>query len=254
MIRRTLERHPVYVDGLGSISLEELNSIASLQERVDRKYVLPADVLADVLGGFGGHLAVLTIGENRNFAYESVYFDTASLESYLGAAHRRRRRFKVRTRTYLDSCTTMLEIKTRGMRGRTVKRRQPHEFDDRDRLGSTARRFVDETTDRPGLGEALAPTLTTTYRRTTLIDPVDVTRVTIDADVRCSDWTSAEIRLADRMVVETKSAGVPSALDRALWGRGIRPAKISKFGTGLAALHPDLPSNKWHRTLQRHFP
>ena len=25
-------------------------------------------------------------------------------------------------------------------------------------------------------------------------------------------------------------------------------------GTGLAALHPELPSNKWHRTLQRHFP
>ena len=32
----------------------------------------------------------------------------------------------------------------------------------------------------------------------------------------------------------------------------MRPVKISKYGTAMAAMH-DLPANKWHRTLDRYF-
>ena len=91
------------------------------------------------------------------------------------------------------------------------------------------------------------------YRRTTLVDLDDVARVTIDADLRFADWNHCRSRLADRFILETKSTGSPSATERALWSTGIRPDKISKSATGLAALHPELPANKWHRTLQRHF-
>ena len=56
----------------------------------------------------------------------------------------------------------------------------------------------------------------------------------------------------------TRPAGLPgaggaSALDRALWREGHRPLGISKFGTGTAALHPELPSNKWARVLRDPF-
>ena len=33
----------------------------------------------------------------------------------------------------------------------------------------------------------------------------------------------------------------------------MRPVKISKYGTAMAAMH-DLPANKWHRPLRRYFP
>jgi hypothetical protein len=46
---------------------------------------------------------VLEIDGARSFAYDSTYFDTPDLDAYLLAATRRRRRFKVRTRTYVDS-------------------------------------------------------------------------------------------------------------------------------------------------------
>jgi len=39
--------------------------------------------------------------------------------------------------------------------------------------------------------------------------------------------------------------------DRRLWQLGHRPSPISKYGTGLATLHRELPSNRWHRTLGR---
>ncbi len=241
------------VEHLSPISLEELNAAASLQERVDRKYILTSDQLADLTEALAGRFAVLEIDGRRSFAYESIYFDTLGLDSYLGAARKRRRRFKVRTRTYLDSGTTMLEVKTRGARKQTIKRRQLHEFERRSRLDADDCRFIDDATGLVGLGATLRPTLTTSYRRTTVVDLDDVARLTIDADLRCVDSSLHEVRLLDRFVVETKAGGAPSAADRWLWANGLRPEKISKYGTGLAALHPELPSNKWHRTLTRHF-
>lgn len=42
-------------------------------------------------------------------------------------------------------------------------------------------------------------------------------------------------------------------MDRLLWRQGIRPARISKYCVGLAALDPTLPANRWNRTLRRYF-
>lgn len=44
-----------------------------------------------------------------------------------------------------------------------------------------------------------------------------------------------------------------AGVDRVLWSRGHRPVSISKDATGLAALRPDLPANRWQRTLRSHF-
>ena len=52
-------------------------------------------------------------------------------------------------------------------------------------------------------------------------------------------------------IVETKTPAAPSAADRWLWAAGHRPAVISKYATGMALLHPELPANKWHRVLTR---
>jgi hypothetical protein len=54
-------------------------------------------------------------------------------------------------------------------------------------------------------------------------------------------------------IVETKTGSTASRVDRLLWSRGHRPVRISKYATGLAALHPELPTGVWRRTLRRHF-
>ena len=79
---------------LAPISLEELVARASLQTRIDRKYVLPLDQAADVVTALAGtdEVRVLEIGERRGFGYESLYYDTADLISYHLAARGRRRR------------------------------------------------------------------------------------------------------------------------------------------------------------------
>ncbi|WP_448060527.1 polyphosphate polymerase domain-containing protein [Cellulomonas hominis] len=149
---------------LAPISLVELTEHAGLQTRVDRKYVLPATALTALLADLPADTRVLQIGADRGFGYESVYFDTRDLTSYRLAAHRGRRRFKVRTRTYLESGTCWLEVKTRGARGTTVKQRRPHEPAARAHVGD-GRQFVADALAEAGVGDAdvldLVPTLVT---------------------------------------------------------------------------------------------
>lgn len=240
--------------GIPSISLEDLNERAALQTRIDRKYVLTVDQAAAILSAARFDLRALQIGELRSFAYESVYFDTEDFLGYRLAATRRRRRFKVRSRSYLDSGLCWLEVKTRGPRGATVKTRRPHPLDERYWLGE-GQEFVQQTLAAhcaPACADELRPVLFGTYRRTTLLVPEGDSRLTIDTDLtwRCSAGRASAPYLA---IVETKSSGGASPVDRLLWAHGVRPTRISKYATGLAALRPELPNTPWRRTLRRHF-
>ena len=112
------------VNELEPISLNHLEATASLLTRRDRKYLVPLVSVEEMLSRT--EMQVLEIDGSRIFRYESVYFDTPDLVSYRDAAHKRRRRFKVRTRSYLDSGICSLEVKTRERRGLTEKHRLPY--------------------------------------------------------------------------------------------------------------------------------
>lgn len=241
------------MNALATVSLGELNDHAELQTRTDRKYIVSTTVLDDFIESLDRGMAVLEIEGKRSFAYESVYFDTPRFDFYCDAAHRRRRRFKVRTRSYLDSDITMLEVKGKGHRQATVKHRSAHPFSQRRHLDAAAERFVDEQLGVKGVAATLRPVLTTRYQRRTFLALEDGARVTIDVGLQCFDECGESVELIDSVIVETKTNGPEAAVDRWLRHRGLRPQKVSKFGTSLGALRPDLPSNKWHRVIDRHF-
>lgn len=238
---------------LPAVSLADLMEFADLQVRVDRKYIVPANLVSRFAADALPRAAVLTIDGHTIFGYESVYFDTLDLVAYRAAAHGRRRRFKVRTRTYLDSGSCMLEVKTVGGRGETVKRRVDHRFEDRATITSAARYVLQQSLGDAADVSALRPTLTTTYHRSTLVDPEARTRVTVDVGLVCAAPDGSSAALDDHVIVETKSPGGPTPADRWLWSAGHRPVKISKYCTGLAALDGSLPANTWTRTLRRYF-
>ncbi|MFY1576263.1 polyphosphate polymerase domain-containing protein [Verrucosispora sp. WMMD703] len=240
---------------MDTIGLTELIDRAALQTRVDRKYLVPLDRLPHLLEQLVPHARVLEIDGARSFRYESVYFDTPRLASYHCAAYRRRRRFKVRTRTYLDSAQCWLEVKISGARDSITKHRLPYDPHDRTTV-LPGRAFVDEALAReaicPPAGSALDPVLVTSYRRATLLLPATASRVTIDTGLAWQAGATS-LHLPELAVVETKTSAAASPADRLLWQRGLRPARISKYATGLAALRPDLPDSPWRRTLRRHF-
>jgi hypothetical protein len=244
------------IHALQAIALDELVERAALLTRLDRKYILPVGDLPAVLDGLPSDVRVLQIDRRRDFAYRSCYFDTPALDSYLAAARRRRRRFKVRVRSYVESDLRFLEVKTRGQRGITVKQRIPYAGDGRSLTGRF-REHTDAVLSDAGIRPerlTFAPTLTTCYRRTTLFVASTGSRVTIDRGLAWSLPDGTTVETPDSVVVETKSAGATSDVDRLLWSLGHRPAGLSKYGTGLAALRPELPANRWRPVLRRHFP
>ena len=275
---------------LAPTGLAELNAAAGLLVRVDRKYLVPLATAQGLVDALTGAARVLQIEGRRGFSYASTYFDTPDLDSYLLAARKRRRRFKIRTRSYLDSGSCFLEVKTRGPRGATVKRRTPCPPLDAGRLTPPGRSFIasrladdvapPERARR--LAQALEPVLITRYERTTLHLPEESARLTLDTrlawiglpprgapaagragsggghDGRAGNSGGGggrhhvPVRTAGALaIVETKTPGAPSSADRWLWAAGHRPAAISKYATGMALLHPELPANKWHRVLTR---
>lgn len=239
---------------LPPVGLEELNSEAALQTRVDRKYVVPVESARQALASFTGQVRVLEMDGIRSFAYDSVYFDTPQLDSYMLAARGRRRRYKIRTRTYVDSRLSFLEVKTEGAREATVKERIPYDLQDRARMTAEGLDYVNETL-AAAIGDVpagpLSPVLETRYRRITLFLPESGSRATIDADVTWQGQGGSPQVLDGSVVLETKSGSAAAPLDRHLWQHGIRPCRISKFATGMAALNPHLPANRWNRTLRR---
>jgi hypothetical protein len=242
---------------LQPISLEELTSQAAMLTRVDRKYAMTAEDAAEVLAELPETTRVLSMGGRRGFSYESYYFDTPDLLSFRMAALGRRRRFKLRTRSYVDSADAFLELKTRGARSATVKERIEYGFDDREELTDEGREYAVEGLGALGIpdpdGLELRPTLATRYRRTTLLAPEGGGRATIDTALSWELADGTSMALPDLVIVETKSGQRTADIDRLLWRHGIRPSTISKYGTGLAALRPDLPRNKWARVLRRRF-
>ncbi|MBB2940710.1 hypothetical protein FB565_000414 [Actinoplanes lutulentus] len=236
---------------LAAIDLAELTEKAALQTRVDRKYLLPATAAVAILDGLDPCTRVLEIDGLRTFRYRSVYFDTPDLVSFRLTAQRRRRRFKIRTRTYLDSSLCWLEVKTEGYRGGTVKDRLPYAAGDHDTV-DPGRWFVDEILGHSA-ALSFAPTLVTHYRRTTLYQPAGNSRATVDVDLTWTDADGRVLSLPDVAVIETKTGAAASPVDRLLWARGHRPVSISKYATGLAALRPELPAAPWRRQLRRYF-
>lgn len=245
------------VAALPSISLQELLDVAALLNRTDRKYVVTATQLQALLDALTGDVRALEVDGLREFGYESMYFDTPEHHSYRAAAHRRRRRFKVRTRSYLDTQQTFLEVKVRDARRRTMKLRTPYAFAERMHLDAQARAFVRQSFEEHGIPTGtvatLAPTLHTEFRRSTLFIPSAGCRLTVDTDISVSHPSGEALVVPDLIVLETKSDAHDRRVDRMLWRLGVRPETISKFAIGSALLDPDLPDNKWSRTIARHF-
>ena len=237
-----------------ALTLHEVDERAALQTRVDRTYVVRPGTFSDLLDTLPATAGVLEIGGRRSFRYSSTYYDTADLESYRDAARGRPHRYKVRTRRYLDTGSQAIEVKTRTSSGTTVKSRQWIDADaapDGCRLSADAASFVGGFDRIGGRAHLLTEVLTTSYERVTFVT-ADA-RVTVDRCVAAADLQGRHLDYGDLLVVETKTAGGAGGVDRALWAGGIRPARLSKYGTSLAALRPELPSNRWSRTIRRHL-
>jgi hypothetical protein len=237
---------------LEPISLEELDERSALRRRVDTKYVVPGERLADLIEEISDSYAVLEIDGHRRFSYESVYFDTPDLRCFHDHVNGVRPRFKARTRLYQETGACFFEVKVR-QEDDMVKRQLPYDRADHGSLTPEARRFVEEV-----LGDAapddLAPSLSTTYDRITLGAKAGGERVTTDLSVELRTMDDQSVRLRDELtLVETKSGEGGGGVDELLRAEGCEPLSISKYRLGVGLLLADDPEAARAQQLRNCF-
>ena len=159
------------VESFPAIGLEQLDAGAALLDRVDVKYVVPLSAFATLADTLRATHAALEIDGRRAFSYLSTYFDTPALGAFRDHMQQRRRRYKCRSREYVDGGAYAFEVKLKGLRGRTVKHRMEY---DRHELSDAALTFLHDCLDR-AYGRApergLRPALAVAYTRVTLAAP-----------------------------------------------------------------------------------
>lgn len=239
---------------VAGVSLAEVLARASLQTRCDRKYLVPAHEFTRIAAELDGELEALDIDGCRTFDYESQYFDTPGLLTYHEHRLDRSDRFKVRTRSYLDSGETMFEVKLEAPGGGTAKHRAAHAFADRRRLTSGARAHLALVLGGAArsVPRELVASAVVAYRRSTFVLRDRSERITCDRRLVASDAAGTVTGLDDHVLVEVKSDGGDSLADRTLRRLGLVPVSISKYCVSLALLHPELAAGPWHAFLD-HF-
>jgi hypothetical protein len=191
---------------------------------------------------------VLQVDGVRLNRYRTLYFDTADLEFYTSHHTGRTDRFKVRSRSYLDSGVSFLEVKHKSKKGRVTKDRIRTESL-LTQLTPELGEFVDELT--PLQGRPLQPTLWNEFSRITLVSKGHQERVTFDLDL-CFLANHSISPLAQVVIAELKQESLnrSSALVAQMRALGLRPTGFSKYCIGTALLYPEVKHNRFKPVLR----
>lgn len=235
--QKTLES---VLDTISPILLGEMDSI-KLMNRIDTKYLTKVDTLVHVLedAALHGYRALETEG-TKVCPYDTLYYDTPGLRMFLDHHNRRLVRQKVRTRTYVDSGQTFLEIKRKNNHGRTSKKRMAIPSGSMLDFGA-----IPEAADylaRHSWYQAaeLAPSARTAFSRITLVNPALTERLTIDTHLAFTNFrTGHQATLEDAVIIELKQDGrAGSEMKGILLDLRIKPLRVSKYCMAITLTDP----------------
>ena len=213
------------------IFLGEMDSI-KLMNRLDTKYLTDEATLSKVLdaAATAGYRVLEAEGVQIS-PYNSIYYDTINLKTFLDHRNRRLNRQKVRTRIYVNSSDTYLEIKRKNNKGRTKKKRLPIPSEELEDFSydKDATTFLAEHS-RFTIGQ-LSPVLYTAFDRINLVNPAKTERITIDTNLYFSNFrTGRKTSLLDTVIIEIKQDGrVRSQMKKILLDLRVKPVKVSKY-------------------------
>jgi VTC domain len=226
------------IAGFAPISLQQLNAKAEMMARLDNKYIMSLADLDFALQALKDDFEVLDIDGTRAFAYATRYFDDAERRAYYDHHQRRRKRCKVRVRTYVDAKLDYLEVKLIEPRATTSKHRMRLQGDGM-RLNAEAMAFVSqchqESYGTP-FTKTIKPVLLSQYERITLVAKEGGERLTIDTKLKLSGAGRHRPVQENICIIETKSARGNGVADKIFRSLHVQPTKrVSKFCIGMVA-------------------
>jgi len=238
---------------LGPITLGEMDSI-KLMNRIDSKYVTTEAMLAKILerAAAVGYRVLVAEGERMN-PYNTLYYDTPELAMYIAHQNGVLFRKKVRTRTYVNSSDSFLEIKRKNNHGRTKKKRMSIPLDVFENFGTMpeAAEFVEKISGYAA-GQ-LEPRLFTRFTRITLVNAGMTERLTIDTHLTFHNVKyGTEATLNDGVIIELKQDGrCPSPMRGILLDLRVKPLRVSKYCIGTALTDPDVKNSRFRLKIRK---
>ena len=229
------------------ISLAEMANV-SLLRRSEVKYVLTEQQLYKALVNLTPYYRILEIDRGRLNPYHTLYFDTADFALYRHHHAGGRNRYKVRSRCYVQSGLSFLEVKHKVNGERTHKARQQT-----DRLATQinaqAAEFV--AAHAPLATQQLEPKLWNSYRRITLVSRYRPERLTLDLGLQWG-WGETAVSLPGITIAEVKQNHRHHQSDfvRQLHDQHLRPNGLSKYCLGVALLYPNVKHNRFKPKLR----
>jgi hypothetical protein len=222
------------------ISLDEMDGV-KLLNRVDTKYVLPAHILPSLFKALRADYRVLTIHGVRLNHYRTLYFDTPDFKLFNLHVNGNAERYKVRSREYVDSRESFLEVKHKTRKDRTIKQRISIEHP-----MSIVNGEVEDWLDgvyplKPALLEAMT---CNTFTRVTLVNRPRCERVTIDMDIRffnANRSTSLEGIAVAEVKMDGQNCVSPFKVQMRNWL--IHPHCFSKYCIGTSLLYNQVKKN-----------
>lgn len=258
-----------------TIDLDRIAAVR-LMNRVDTKFLADERQCMRLLEEAADRYYVQAIGTVRACRYSTLYYDTPQWEMYHLHHNRRLTRQKVRTRTYVETGVSFLEVKNKSNKGRTRKLRM--------RIGGGI--FTTAPSDAEAAAflrqkssyapDTLTPSLATRFVRVTLVNRAMTERLTIDFDLHftnvragageaergaaaASGGADAErhrdangtASLGGLAIIELKQdTTAPSPMKEILARLRIKPFKISKYCIGEALTNPHVKRNRFKAKLR----
>jgi hypothetical protein len=218
-----------------------------LMNRIDTKFVLPVDMLTDLLHSIDSRYMAMVIESRYLFRYRTLYFDTPGLKFYHDHHNGRRPRFKIRFREYSDTGDVFFEVKQKNNKNRTIKKRVTAP-NIPDKITEPCLEFMKKYIPDPPAD--LQPVLWSTFLRITLVNENMRERVTIDTGLGfMDDHRSAGVPHIAVAEIKRATGSGPSFLTKELEARKIFPFNLSKYCTGITLLKEQIKYNRFKEKL-----
>jgi hypothetical protein len=214
--------------------------------RTDTKFTFTLSQFEKVMSEIKDNYRILEIEGKRLCKYETLYYDTSTLDLYKQHHQGKFNRYKIRHRTYVDSNTGFLEVKFKNNKGRTIKTRISLANVPKNWEGDSET-FLTKTL--PFTPQVLQPVIWVNYHRYTLVNNNGAERLTIDLNLEFVKDERTE-KLERLVIAEVKQEKrKPSPFMTVMKKYHIREGSISKYCMGIAMTYDTVKRNNFKSKL-----
>lgn len=228
------------------VGLEDMERV-QLLTRKDTKFTVNDKTILELLDRIKDDYYVMEMNGFRQMQYETLYYDTPDYKLYTLHHNGKLNRYKVRSRSYVDTDASFFEVKFKDNKSNTVKTRYsvdtiPQELDEE------AGDFIEDQSTIDA--DSLVPAIWVYYKRLTLVSKKFDERATIDTDLTFKKG-GKEKCYSGLVIAELKQNknNKSSKISKALRDMKIPEAGMSKYCLGIATLVDGVKKNNFKRKI-----